>query len=819
MTIRWNDDAHTLDLGVRDLVEVGERRSRAPVALSDRARMRAGSDLHREVQATRRVEAADYVAEVTLRYSVVVRGWTCTIHGRVDGLAEEDGRTIVEEIKSTTLGADALAAVAGFPAWERQLAFYVFFAVAARRPDPVGRLRVVSLVDGAERVLQVVPDAGLGAEIAARLDALVHARVDRIAWQVKRRQGAVRFAHDTLRPGQEGIVSAVEDAGHQGGHLLLVAPTGIGKTAAVLQGALRASADLGLRVWWATARTTQQALVEETAARMAARGTPVRSVTLRAREKACRRGGGPCDPGTCPLLAPAPERVAAAIDALAAIGQPSADTLGDVAVAHGVCPHALALDWLDRVDLVIGDYNYVFEPDVRLRVPLADTPHLLVVEEAHQLPDRAAEWGSPVLSSALVGAVLAAVSDDGPWRPFRALAREIAEALADAALLSTGEGDGTATIVEPNVRRWLALRDAVDDLGLAHAALVGALPLPVAPALALLPLSPPPAFPAPPPDPIDPWVDLARALARFVDALERAGDETVVLWSSEPALAAGTRGEIPGARLALVCRDPAGLLGPRFAAARASVSISATLAPTWFYRDRCGITPDRVAEMEVPCPFPPERRRVLVVGGVSTALKHRARDRDRIASIVGGTVGAVPGNAAIYFGSFEQLRDVMAAVDLPDRELLTQTPAMDEAERSRLLDRMRDATAPRPRVLAGVLGGLFAEGVDLPGDALRAVVVVGPALPPPTLERKLVEAWYEDRFGDGFGLAYIQPGLTRVVQAAGRVVRGPEDRGLVVLVCQRFLRHAYAAYLPSGWAPDRSRHPWDDAAAFFADGD
>ncbi|MFN7144720.1 MAG: helicase C-terminal domain-containing protein, partial [Myxococcota bacterium] len=118
-------------------------------------------------------------------------------------------------------------------------------------------------------------------------------------------------------------------------------------------------------------------------------------------------------------------------------------------------------------------------------------------------------------------------------------------------------------------------------------------------------------------------------------------------------------------------------------------------------------------------------------------------------------------------------------------------------------------------VLGGVLGGLFSEGIDLPGEALRGVVVVGPALPPPTLERKLLSAWYEERFGEGFPLAYVQPGMTRVVQAAGRVVRTPEDRGVVVLVCQRFLRNTYAERMPVTWAPDRSRRPWEVVAAFF----
>lgn len=769
-------------------------------ALSSRARLRAGADLHREVQAARE-EGVE--AEVVLRHSVVVRGWTCTIHGRADLVAEEDGWTVVEELKSSLLPGDALARASGFLAWERQLALYVCFAAAARRPSPIGRLRVISLVDGAERVFTVPLDPTLEPWLLGRLDRLVREREERLAWIARRRGSPVHFAHDAVRPGQDEVVEAVVSAVHQEGHLLMVAPTGVGKTAAVLHGVLRATVDRPARVWWATARTTQQAMVERTAAQVRARGTPLRSVTIRAREKACRRLGVPCEPATCPLLAELDEaRLDAALDALSVLGTPDADALGRVAAAHRMCPYVLAQAWLPRCDLVIADYNYVFEPSMRLRDALEDAPCVLVVEEAHQLPDRAMDWGSPSLDTALVAAAFAALPGDAVWDPFRTVARAVAEALSEAPLLATGEGDGETLIVEVNLRRWRQLGDAVDDLGIAHAALRGVEE----------------AAPA------DAWTELARAVHRFVGALGRAGEETVALWKGGPTVLLGNREEFPGGCLALTCRDPSRVLAPVFADARATISISATLAPTWFYRDRCGLAPDRVSEHHAPSPFDPSRRLALVVAGVSTEFKHRTRDRARIVALVEEIVAAVPGNVAVFFGSFEQLDDVMGAVSTPGRELLRQTPSMDERARTELLDRMRDPSAPFPRVLAGVLGGVFAEGVDLPGEALRAVAVVGPALPPPTLERRLLQAWYQERFGAGFDLAYVHPGMTRVVQAAGRVVRRPEDFGAVILVCQRFLRNTYAAHLPAAWAPERARAPgarlrvffdsWEDSGAF-----
>lgn len=783
MSLRWDDAARTLDLGVHDLLEAGERDLRA-LAMSSRARLAAGVAVHREVQEAAAAADARFQAEVRLKHVVVVREWVCTVHGRVDGLSEEDGRTVLEEIKSSALPSDQLDAVPGFPAWERQLAWYVHFAVAARMADPIGRLRVVSLLDGAQRLVLVRPDPALEAELHARLDGWVLERERRIAWRARRRHEPTVFAHDEARPGQDAIVAAVEAAVAESRHLLLSAPTGIGKTAAVLHGALRAAAARDLRVFWATARTTQQEMVERTLRDMAARGTPVRSATLRAKEKACLNGVVDCRPEVCAYAAGYRERVQepdatglTALERLAEVARPTADDVATLGRERTLCPYALAADWAEAADVVIGDYNYAFDPDVR---GYADGKEwVVVVEEAHQLPDRAQGWGSPALPRALVDAALVALPEEGGWAALRALAREIGDALEDAALLSVGEVDGTS-IVEAHPRRWADLRDRVDEVALDHALLRAALP----------------------PDAPDPWLDLARGVARFADALQRASEETLALWTPEG--------------LRLVCRDPSRLLGPVFGAARASVAVSATLHPTWFWRERCGLHPDRVDTLDVEPPFPPENRRVVVVPGISTAYKHRSRDKERIADALERTVAAVPGNAAVFFGSFEQMGELTAEVTWDGRERVMQTPAMAEADRARLLQRMREPGPPR--VLCAVLGGVFAEGIDLPGDALSAAIVVGPALPPPGAERSLLQAWYEDRFDQGFELAYVQPGMTRVVQAAGRVVRGPEDRGLVVLLCQRFLRHEFAAYLPSHWDVTRSSKPWEVAGGFFGRG-
>ncbi len=769
MTIRWKDEARALDVGVRDLLEVGERHVREGLAWSLRARAEAGSEVHR-VAATGR--GVSYRTEVPIRWTMVVREWTCTVHGRIDGVEEEDGHTVIEEVKSTALDVDRLDAVAGFPEWEEQLAAYVFFASEARMPAVVGRLRVVSLVDGGERLTTVPLDPRLGPVLSARLDRLVRDREAWLHWQARRRGTAVRFPHEAWRPGQTEIAEACANAVRTGQHLLLTAPTGIGKTVAVMVGVLKAAAEAGLGVYWATARTTQQYVAEQTLQAIAARGTAVRAVTLRSREKACLNGVVDCRPEVCPFADGYADRLEeGVIERLELRATPTADEVADEARVDTLCPYELAVDWAARCDVVIGDYNQAFSPDLTLRRVFGERPWILVVDEAHQLPDRAVGYGSPALPVALADAVIDTCRSPA-WAALRELAHAIRAEIVEAELRAVAPFTDCLRVELP-LARWTDLRDRVDEVALDHARLRLAAPL------------------ADPDDP-DPWTELGRALIRFVDALGRADEETVTLWSYE------------GLRLS--CQDPRRILGPRFAAAHASVSLSATLAPTWYYRDRCGLEAERVATLVIPSPFPTANRKVVVVGGVSTAFRHRDRDRAKIVAILDEVIAAVPGNVALYFASYDHMRDLLAAATLAGRERLVQVVDASDAERAAVLDGLLDPGPPR--VLCAVLGGSFAEGVDLPNEALQAAIVVGPALPPPSTERGLLQTWCEDHYDLGFELAYVVPGMTRVVQAAGRVVRSETDRGLVVLVCQRFLRTSYNQYLPSEWSWTRGRKGW-----------
>jgi DNA excision repair protein ERCC-2 len=755
--IRWDDDRRSMDCSVHDVLDA--HMVSDGLALSSRARLRAGQEVHRAAQAAER-----YEAEVRIRAVEEVRGWSCTIHGRADGVERTDEHTIVEEIKSTALDADGLDGLDPHDGWVRQLRLYLY-ALGGRC---IGRLRVVSLVDGSERLYTIPADPATRARVRTWLDERVLARERWLNRRDLRRAATVRGAFPELRPGQAEIVAAVEEAVRRGRHLMVQAPTGAGKTAAVLEGALRAAYATDRQVFWATSRNTQRWLVTDTLGRMRARGMPLRWVHLRSRATACLREGIDCRPEACRWAERFDEKVRDGELLERTLEADDAEAVGREAVA---CPYELATAAAAQADVVVGDVNYALDPDVYLRdcfSPSSARQWVLVVDEAHHLPDRAMGWLSPDIRRELADAA----ADRWAAQPaFLALAREVADAVDEAGLSVLAAGDDEA-LVEADVRRWVDLRDRVDELAFDHARQRA-------------------------PGDEDPWLDLARAVDGYARALERAGEETVCLWR-------------PG-RLRLVCRDPSRVLGPRFAGLHASVAVSATLSPDWFWRDRCGLDADRVTSLRVPSPFPEEQRLVVVGRGVSTAFRHRERDGAAIADAIERVAAVVPGSIALFFGGFEVMDETLGRLTLPGRERRVQRPGMADDARRALVTGMAGAHV----ALCAVLGGAFGEGVDLPGGLLDAVVVVGPSLPPPSLEGALLAQWYDERFGDGFELASVLPGMTRVAQAAGRVVRGPADRGAVVLLCRRFQQHRFRRWLPEDWTVVASNRPWDAVARFF----
>ncbi|MCB9665406.1 MAG: hypothetical protein H6732_14940 [Alphaproteobacteria bacterium] len=793
MPPRYDDRDRVLSLSVRDLVEAGPPSGHLVLeaAQSRRARMAAGRAVHEHWQAARAGDDAGFQAEVTLRHTLEVDGWTVELSGRVDGLSEVGGRPLVEEVKSTALDHDRLGrtTLEAWPAWTAQLEIYLWLLEVSGRRDAIGRLVLVSLLDGSRHILPLVPDHVRIADfVLRRLARLVRLREARLAWHARRRARPTPTPFASWRDGQQRISDTVRACLAEERRLLVQAPTGLGKTAAVLHGALAWARAHDKQVFWATSRNTQAAGVAATLERFRHRGLDLSWVGLRSKEHLCLNDVVACRPDLCRHADGYHDRLEAGrlVEEAVARGALPPEAAVELGRAHVVCPFQLALDTSEHVDVVVGDVNYALSPTGRLRRHFGEGvagDWVLVVDEAHQLVDRAREHASPTVSARLARAARAALRAEPALAVQAELADDILAAVLDVCRATPGPHPDDTAQAELAAAPWRELAGRLDGVALDYALLRAHTP-----------------WTGPEPDP---WIELARQVLRFADVVEEAGPETVALVRVRPG----------DEQVRLLCLDPSPRLRPWIADLAGFVGCSATLAPHAFFRDLLGL-PEDTARLEVPSPFPPERRQVLVAPRVSTRYRDREASAPATARLLGEILGAVPGTVALYFSSFSMLDDLVGRVDLGGRELLRQTPAMTEEARVAWLARL--GRRGSPLVLAAVLGGIFAEGVDLPPGALDAIVIVGPALPPVGLERDLLRAYFEDRFGQGWLYASLVPGMTRVVQAAGRLVRRPEDRGVVVLVGKRFRWREHAALLPPDWSPATPDDPVAAVRAFWA---
>ncbi|MCY3756518.1 MAG: ATP-dependent DNA helicase, partial [Acidobacteria bacterium] len=284
----------------------------------------------------------------------------------------------------------------------------------------------------------------------------------------------------------------------------------------------------------------------------------------------------------------------------------------------------------------------------------------------------------------------------------------------------------------------------------------------------------------------DEFLEMARGLEEFHTVLEIEGEEFVHLYDETGK----------SDQLRILCLNPALQLRKRHRAFHSVVAMSATLSPLEFYRDVLGFEPD-ARLLSLPSPFPPDNRKVVVVPEVSTRYRHRAAAAPRIGRIIERVVAVRPGNYLAFFPSFEFLGAVRPFLRPEGYRLLVQKRTMGDHSRNALLEEL--ASGGEPHLLLGVQGGIFAEGVDYPGDLAIGVIIVGPALPRVGRELDLTRQYFEEQYGRGFEYACLFPGMNRVVQSAGRVIRSETDRGVIVLVGQRFGYQNYMSLFPGYW--------------------
>jgi DNA excision repair protein ERCC-2 len=790
------DDGTRYLVGVRALCEFTARSGDLDLRFTPSATALEGIAGHVTVAARR---GPDYESEIALRGE----HGPLILRGRADGYDPVENR--LDEVK--THRGDLSLMPANRRALHRaQAEVYGALLCRARGLETLDvALVYFDVASGSETVLR---ERYRAADLEARCAALCERFVAWARQELAHRQrrdavlGALRFPHTGFRTGQRDLSEAVYKATVAGRCLLAQAPTGIGKTVGTLYPVLRAWPGQRLdKLCFLTAKTTGRALALDAldTLQVANPTLPLRRLELVARDKACEHPDKACHGAACPLARGFFDRLPAARSAALAEEAMDKATLRRVALDHQVCPYHLGQDLVRWADVVVGDYNHWFDGSALLHgLSITDGWRTaLLVDEAHNLVDRARAMYSAELQLSSLQALHALAPPalrGGIGRVARAFA-----AMADA------QREPYAVHEELPAPLQQALQACVAALG-EH--LLGQ----VQPEAGLL----------------QGWFDLLH-FARLLDGLgahtlldlQRLDDapgeprpgRTAPPPAAEQPLLFDAEGLARDARLSLRNVVPAPHLKARFAACHSATLFSGTLRPFDYLRELLGLPAD-TATLEVASPFGPQQLRVRVADTVSTRHADRPASVAPIARLIARQYAAEPGNYLAFFSSFDYLQrvaDHLAARE-PALPIWRQERSMDEAARSAFLARFR----PEGRGVAfAVLGGAFGEGIDLPGRRLIGAFVATLGLPQWSPVNEQMRTRLAEHFGAerGHDYTYLVPGLQKVAQAAGRVIRSASDRGVLWLIDDRYRRPKVRRLLPEAWwiadGPDREPAPDD----------
>ncbi|MCP5179574.1 MAG: helicase C-terminal domain-containing protein [Pseudomonadales bacterium] len=755
-------------VGVKELAEFVHRRGDL-FATGGRVTAEEGVRTQARLQ---RHRPEGYRREVVVEGDMEAHALTLRLRGRADGVQFD--AALVEEIKTTRQTPLAAAS-------EHQAQGMLYAALLSRdtslpavwtirttyvHPDDATEWHFDTVADRTELAEFLKDTVGSFARWLVTRQAV---RQDRDCWLAQ-----LRFPMADTRPYQAAMIRRCAEAIGNGERLLLEAPTGSGKTLAVTYPAVRALTNAS-RLFFLTSRNTGAAAALTAFGHIDPDRRYLSRIALTAREKICPVPGTPCDPAFCERARGYYDRRRAALESLLPVVELTRERIVTVADAHTVCPFELSLDAALWTDVVIGDYNYLFDPVVRLQRFAGDTRAITLIDEAHQLAPRVRESLTVTLQRHALRAAMA-LAPATLARALRSVDRQLLVLAASVPVAhAAGSGD----------------RDAEPEQFLV----------------------PPPAE------------AFVRALERLVEAAVRyrATDasplssevETCVFdawrwlqltpWFERCAYAFVGRGRSTTFALTAYCVDAAAYLHALFGQMGPVLRFSATVSPPDLYQHQHGanLAPERMAFARAGSPFSAEQLGVLVVPDIDTRWRQRARTLAALAQLIREVAGARRGRYLVCLPSYRYLDDLdaeLAREPLPEGvHWFRQRPADSDAERATCLERLADAGAWC--ALGIVLGGIYAESIDLEATPLTGVVAVGVALPPPSVEREHAAAHYTSIGLDGRMLAYIQPGMSKIVQAAGRLIRGPAHRGVLILVDDRYRQPVYRQFFPALWTP------------------
>ena len=784
-----------IPIAVRELAEYIHRAGDIHVRFEKSTTGAEGIATQKRVQASRDDLASGYVAEHSVATEFAVGAETWRLGGRIDGC--NIGTALVEEYKTTRADIDKMHAYNGH-VHRAQLLLYGGI-LAREHPDtPEWQLDLCYCHPEQDTVVRRIGELATRAELIEFLETTIDAWRKRLlalySYRHQRNERLERlpFPFATFRPNQRALAGRIYKSLTSGHNLLLEAATGTGKSLATLFPAYRAlTSDPLNRIFFLTGRTTGQDAAQQ-AARQLHEKANLRTVTIIAREKACLVPGMPCDPEGCDYARGYYDKLEGALAEGLALGHTTPADIERIAQDHAVCPFELSLDLAIWMDLVVMDYNYLFDPVVRLQRFTQSPDAVVLIDEAHQLEPRVRDMLSVTVPKRQINAVLAPEADTPESvrklattlrRSFSRAAKQLFAGQATASQANGRSTDNRSSWGDVQIRPPKAFTERAAELVSGIAELADDTPL------------------------SQPVTDLFFSVLRWQRAQEwlRIADNVVADASEETqevATNAAAFYDNNSKELRLLCMDASQHIAGTLANFGPNAQFSGTLSPLTLYQRLHG-DPDTELARVSPGDLT-DRLGLFVVPDISTYFRSREVTLPRLIELVRAVTQAKQGNYFAAFPSFAYLNQFADAYALvyPDQPLLTQRPGSDLADREKFVGHFRAAQTPTLGCV--VLGGVFTESLDFADDALLGVIVISVALPPPDTARDALAKHFASTDEPGFGqvVAYQQPAMVRVVQAAGRVVRNETDRGIVCLVDARFQRPEFTRLQPPHWQPE-----------------
>ena len=735
-------------------------------SVADREAMQKGSRIHRKLQKQMK---ASYKAEVPLKWEEEYSDFIIEIEGRADGIINDEEACVIDEIKGVYR--DLYFLEEPVPVHKAQAMCYAYFYASQKKISKIEVQMTYCHLETEEikRFREEFSFSYLKKWFEDLLSEYYKWANFQYQRRIERRSSmeGLEFPYP-YRKGQKELVSGVYHTMRTEKQLFIQAPTGIGKTMAAIFPAVRAVGEgHGDKIFYLTAKTITRTVAEEAFSILKEKGLSYKTISITAKEKLCLCEETDCNPEKCPYAEGHFDRINAAVfEILNEKDTYLREDLLEQAEKHRVCPYEMCLDISSWVDAVICDYNYVFDPNVYLRRFFSDGvkgDYLFLIDEAHNLVERGRKMYSAVLCKEDFLETAKIVKEHSA-KLYKILKK------CNRMMLEYKRECDECTVMENIAGLSLQLMNLLGEmenfLEKEHEEKVQKAVL-----------------------------EFSFSVRHFLNMYDIA-DENYVIYSHYD--------DEQRFLITLYCVNPKRNLQECLNKGRGAVFFSGTFLPLPYYRSLFSERRDDYA-ICASSPFLRENLKLLVACDVSSKYTRRGvSEYEKMAEYIYELAAGKQGNYMVFFPSYRMLEDIYEIFRNKTEErqfevsCILQSSNMTEQEREEFLEAFQENSA---KTLIGfcVMGGIFSEGIDLTGERLIGAAIVGTGLPQVGCEREILKNYYDEKAQNGFAYAYRYPGMNKVLQAAGRVIRTKEDRGVVLLLDERFLQREYLELFPQEW--------------------